>query len=114
MLETYRRFILWLAAMIYYGLSASGAWAQTVSFIAREDFKVSGRGPASMVVGDFNRDGFQDLVTANAFSNDLSILLGRGDGTFETARTIASVNSPRSLVTGDFNGDAILDLAMLA
>ena len=32
--------------------------------------------------GDFNHDGLPDLVTANFSSNDATVLLGRGDGTF--------------------------------
>jgi hypothetical protein len=32
---------------------------------------------------DVNEDGALDVVTANGFSDDVSILLGLGDGTFE-------------------------------
>ena len=39
--------------------------------------------PASMVAGDFNGDGRLDLATANSDSNDISVLLGNGDGTFQ-------------------------------
>lgn len=38
--------------------------------------------PASVAIGDFNNDGILDLVVANAFSNDISVLFGNGDGTF--------------------------------
>ena len=36
----------------------------------------------SVAVGDFNKDGNSDLVTANYGTNDVSLLLGNGDGTF--------------------------------
>ena len=36
----------------------------------------------SVAVGDFNGDGKQDLATANFGSNNVSILLGNGDGQF--------------------------------
>ena len=36
----------------------------------------------SVAVGDFNKDGNSDLVTANNFTNDVSLLLGNGNGTF--------------------------------
>jgi hypothetical protein len=64
-----------------------------------------------MAVGDFNGDGKLDLVTANVFSNNVSVLLGNGDGTFETAQNY-NVGHVGSLAVGDFNGDGRLDLAM--
>ncbi|WP_445240479.1 DUF4347 domain-containing protein [Microcoleus vaginatus] len=39
----------------------------------------------SVAVGDFNKDGNSDLVTANNATNNVSLLLGNGDGTFGTA-----------------------------
>ena len=57
---------------------------------------------STMVVADFNRDGFAD-VAVQGF-----ILLGNGDGTFQTPTP--SVLGPVS-AAGDFNGDGIIDLA---
>src|SRR5207253_530444 len=48
-------------------------------FRARTNFPV-GSSPASVAVGDFNNDGKQDLAVANTGSNNVSILLGNGDG----------------------------------
>jgi len=71
-------------------------------------------GPTSIAVGDFNGDGKPDLAVANGTSNDVSVLLGNGDGSFQTAvnYAIGSSTQPVSLATGDFNGDGILDLAV--
>ena len=44
-----------------------------------------GSSPYSVATGDFNGDGKPDLVTANAGSNSVSVLLGNGDGTFQNA-----------------------------
>src|SRR5438876_8540180 len=43
-----------------------------------------GENPASVAVGDLNGDGRPDLVTANESSFTVSVLLGYGDGTFQT------------------------------
>ncbi|MGO8818369.1 MAG: beta strand repeat-containing protein [Terriglobia bacterium] len=68
--------------------------------------------PTSIVVGDFNADGKLDLAAASGYgSSSISILLGNGDGTFQSAMQYPTGPSPYTLVTGDFNGDGILDLA---
>ena len=69
-----------------------------------------------VIAGDFNREGNLDLAVATYAKGvaQLSVLLGSGDGTFQTA-----VNSPlpaqaRTMVAGDFNGDGILDVASVS
>jgi Bacterial type II and III secretion system protein/FG-GAP-like repeat len=42
----------------------------------------------------------------------VSILLGKGDGTFQTPTTLQVGTSPRSLATGNFNADGFADLAV--
>jgi hypothetical protein len=37
--------------------------------------------------GDFNGDGTADVAVANFGSNTVSILLGKGDGTFQPAQS---------------------------
>ena len=71
-----------------------------------------GINPFSSVSGDFNRDGALDVVTANEGSNDVSILLGNGDGTFQAPMTFAAGASPIAVTADDFNGDGRLDLAV--
>ena len=73
--------------------------------------------PTSIAVGDFNGDGHQDLATGNRRPNDpptdgsASVLLGRGDGTFETAQEFPAAEGTQVLVVADFNNDSRLDLA---
>jgi hypothetical protein len=65
----------------------------------------------AIVSADFNGDGRLDLATANEIDNNVSVLLGNSDGTFQPALTSATSRWPISLVVGDFNKDGKLDLA---
>jgi hypothetical protein len=38
--------------------------------------------PSAIVTGDFNDDGVADLAVANALSQNVSVLIGVGDGSF--------------------------------
>jgi len=66
----------------------------------------------SVTAGDFNRDGNPDLAVANGSDNNVSILLGIGDGTFNAAVNYAVGTYPRSVNAGDFNRDGKPDLAV--
>src|SRR5207248_1684180 len=62
-----------------------------------------------VVAGDFNGDGLLDLAATN--SDSVSVLLGRGDSTFQPEVEFPAGTNPSSLASGDFNGDGELDLA---
>jgi FG-GAP-like repeat/FG-GAP repeat len=69
--------------------------------------------PSSAVVGDWNGDGLLDLVVVNGNpfgAGTVTILLGKGDGTFQPGPTIPAGLGPNSVAAGDFNGDGKLDL----
>jgi hypothetical protein len=68
--------------------------------------------PNYVVLGDLNGDGIPDLAVANSGSTTISILLGRGDGTFQTAVNYSVGPHPESIAMGDFNGDGKVDLAV--
>ena len=73
-----------------------------------------GRNPESLTRGDFNRDGSEDLAIVNSGSDDITILLGNGNGTFQAGYSFGVGESPMCVVTGDMNGDHMLDLAVAA
>src|SRR5439155_1345431 len=66
----------------------------------------------SVAVGDFNGDGASDLAVADIDSDKVSVLLSRGDGTFQPAANYAVGMAPVSVAVADFDGDAKLDLVV--
>src|SRR5262249_43710304 len=77
--------------------------------------------PRAVTVGDFNNDGKADLAVVNIGQpsnpqGSLSVLLGNGNGSFQSAVTTNIHNSgaatgvAESVAVGDFNGDHLLDV----
>jgi hypothetical protein len=69
-------------------------------------------GPNAMTTGDFNADGKVDLAITEQSINRVSILLGNGDGTFQSPLEFSTGNFAAGVAAGDFNGDNRLDLAV--
>src|SRR5262249_31155496 len=78
----------------------------------------TGEFPLYIATGDFDGDRRLDLAVTNFDSKDVSILLGRGDGTFVGERRLPVGTQPSGIVTADFGGakdsrgNPILDLAI--
>lgn len=72
----------------------------------------AGAGPAGIVLADFNGDSIPDAAVANQISNDVSIHLGVGNGTFTAPTQIVVGSGPYSLVAARFNADNFIDLAV--
>ena len=68
--------------------------------------------PRGVAVGDINGDGFQDVVTANVGSNNISVVLGDGAGGFGAAAIYSTGPSsgPAGVALGDMDGNGTLDV----
>jgi hypothetical protein len=87
-----------------------GAKASSLNFTSAQ--YPAGSESFLMVQADFNGDGKMDLAVANWESNNVSVFLSNGDGTFQAAQNISVSGLPFSITAGDFNGDGKLDLAV--
>lgn len=92
--------------------NGDGTFANPVSYnpVLSQDY------PLAVTAADFNEDGKTDLAVAFLFENNsggnLSVFMGRGDGTFEDPVPFdTATDEPTSLASADFNGDSIADLA---
>jgi hypothetical protein len=78
----------------------------------------AGTHPSGVAISDYNRDGKLDLAVASGFFNGdpagVTILLGNGDGTFQSlaATTFVGQGPYFAIAAGDFNGDGKPDLAV--
>src|SRR5437870_369768 len=68
--------------------------------------------PYSVAVGDFDGDSKPDLAVTDSGNNQVSVLLGNGDGTFQAFRNFSVGTFPRSVAVGDLDRDGTLDLAV--
>src|SRR5208282_3535341 len=89
-----------------------GYSSQTRLFSDPVSYKSGGKNPNSVAVGDFNGDGRLDIAVANSSTNNVGVLLGNGDGTFQTPRSYDAGDTPYAIRVGDFNGDGKLDIAV--
>ncbi len=91
--------------------NGDGSFKPALSFPA-------GPSPLGLVAADFNGDGHLDLATANqgsspTFAGSTSVLLGNGDGTFQSTVTLTAGISSYDLITEDLNSDGSLDLVVV-
>lgn len=72
----------------------------------------AGSNSAGMDVGDLDGDGHVDIATANYTQSTITLLYGRGDGSFESATTYfgSAAGNAGNVIIGDVDGDGHQDL----
>ena len=109
------------------GISARQASAQAVpaeqkpqvKFAPAVTYDTGGQSAGSIAVSDLNGDGKLDLIVANGCQNTdcqngtVSVLLGNGNGTFQSAETYGTgAYGAASVAVGSLRGNGILDLVV--
>jgi len=91
------------------------------TFAAAVDYPADAT-PLGIAVADFDGDGHLDLLVANNGSpgqnynfvdGKLSLLRGKGDGTFRATTNLSVPFHPVAVTTGDFNRDGRADLGFI-
>ena len=70
-----------------------------------------GDDPQAMIVGDWDRDGQMDLAVSNRIDDDVSLLYGNGDGSFNRW-DIRVGEGPGQMAFTDFNADGVEDFVI--
>ncbi len=68
--------------------------------------------PLKVAAGDLNLDGHVDLALVSDYSDLLTVLLGRGDLTFESPLTYLYDDGGTAISMADLDGDGDLDIAI--
>lgn len=84
-------------------------YSQTIPFAPAVSYQVESL-PWHIAGADLNDDGSIDLVTANAGSSSVSILMGLGDGTFAASYNVQTPHYPYSCYLADIDGDNDIDI----
>jgi flagellin-like hook-associated protein FlgL len=92
---------------------ALGRNAGDGTFAAGASYAAGGADPFSILAGDFNNDGNQDLSYLSYTSGTFSLLMGNGNGTFSLGQSIDYPSAIRGLDVGDVNNDGYEDFTFI-
>ena len=105
-----------IALLLASTLLIASPFAHASGFPALRSFWVGSNPAIAAAGGDLNGDAKKDLVVVHYCNPNttcthgtLSVLLGKGNGSFESATTSALLSLPSRLILADLNGDGHLD-----
>ena len=107
-MKSHNKILIWLSAIL--GIFGCNLPSPPPDMLYKFDVIKVGKGPSYLLTHDINLDGEPDLVSVNAKENSLSLLYGKGDGTFHNPQHIRVASEPTMVTTGDINRDGIPDL----
>jgi hypothetical protein len=84
----------------------------TPEFATHADYEV-GAGPSTCAIADLDGDGNLDVITSNWSDKSVSVLAGKGDGSFHRAITIPVGEHIVVVRIADFNGDGKPDIVAI-
>jgi hypothetical protein len=70
----------------------------------------AGSGLDSLAFTDVDGDGSLDIVRADRDAGELRVLLGLGDGTFDSADNVVALDDPGAMALADIDGDGHIDV----
>ena len=91
---------------------AQGTYADSRCSFQPSSLVSVGTNPYSVTVAEINGDGIPDIAAANEGSNNVSILLGMGAGSFAAASQLPAGIAPRAVLLVDISGDGKIDLVV--
>jgi hypothetical protein len=100
-----------LAAFPFFLLASFSSTAPGKLFLTGKNY-ASGELPSAAAVRDLNNDRLLDIVSANSNDANLSVFLGRADGTFNPAMTFAVGAGAVEVASADLDRDGKADLAV--
>ena len=111
-----------LSMLAIFVLAVAAAPAQTynINFPAPSTFQIDAcptecNATIGVATADMNGDGNLDVVNIDGH-NDINVMLGNGNGTFQAPITLSfnggPISSGEAMAVGDFNGDHIPDVAV--